>query len=268
MYDAAKTPDAILIVVAFHPGAEEVESLLASLRNLSPSIAFAVVANDYRAGEPIDQLAEDACLFIVNRDNPGYGRAVNQAVRSLSERGPLPRYVAALNADLSWPPGSFEALLSFLDQDPSIALAVPLLCDQPGEVQKLCKQNPTLLGLFSRRFVPDAWKPSFLRRYDRWYVMADCDYSKIIDVPYLSGCCMIFRADYFVQVGGFDERYFLYLEDADITRQLGRLGRTVHLPVSTVTHNWGRGNHRSKRLTMVNLHSGWLYFRKWGLRLW
>ena len=67
---------------------------------------------------------------------------------------------------------------------------------------------------------------------------------------------------------GFDPRFFLYFEDADITRRLGRHGRTVHLPVAEVMHHWGRGSYTSFWLTMVNLHSAWLYFRKWGLRWW
>jgi len=45
------------------------------------------------------------------------------------------------------------------------------------------------------------------------------------------------------------------------------MGRTVHLPEARVSHYWGHGNHRSKRLTLVNFHSAWIYFRKWGIRL-
>jgi GT2 family glycosyltransferase len=70
------------------------------------------------------------------------------------------------------------------------------------------------------------------------------------------------------KVGGFDPRFFLYFEDADITRRLAELVPTVNLPCGTVTHHWGKGSYRNWRLTMVNLHSAWLYFRKWGLQLW
>jgi GT2 family glycosyltransferase len=95
--------------------------------------------------------------------------------------------------------------------------------------------------------------------------MAHKDYETVFDVPYLSGCCMLIASDAFSRIGGFDDRFFLYLEDADITRRLASLGQAVHLPVASVVHHWGRGNHRSKRLTLVNLHSAWIYFRKWGL---
>ena len=262
------TPQAVLVVVAFHPSKPEVERIRSCLAALDPAIGYAVVANAHQPGEPVDALAEGSLAFIGNRGNPGYGRAVNQAVAALRRQGLTPPYLAALNTDLAWTPGTFETLLAAMENDPQLMLAVPQLLSPEGEAQRLCKQNPTMLGLFSRRFVPDRFKPGWLHRYDRWYVMAEADYDHSFQVPYLSGCCMMIRASAFDAVGGFDEHFFLYLEDADLTRALGQLGRTLHWPAASVVHHWGRGNHRSWRLTLVNFHSAWIYFRKWGLKLW
>ena len=257
--------DLLLLVVAYHPSAAEVAELAACLKALPERIGYAVVVNDHRPGEPVERLAEGAVAFLTNRDNPGYGRAVNRLVRQF---GDLPPWLGVLNTDLSWQPGSFEQLLAWLQHQPGVALAVPQIVDGQGVVQKLCKQNPTLLGLFSRRFLPDRFKPAWLKRYDRWYVMADRDYSQVFEVPYLSGCCMLMRTKPFQRVGGFDERFFLYLEDADLTRSLSREGQCLHLPIARVMHGWGRGNYRNLRLMTVNLLSAWHYFRKWGLALW
>ena len=98
--------------------------------------------------------------------------------------------------------------------------------------------------------------------------MADQNYEEVFEAPYLSGCCMLIRSEAFRRAGGFDERYFLYLEDADLTRSLARDGRCVHLPVAAVVHNWGRGNYRNLWLMAVNLASAWHYFCKWGWALW
>jgi GT2 family glycosyltransferase len=260
--------EAILVIVAFHPSEAEVQRIQACLGSLPLGIGYAVVANDHRPREPVDALYEGAVLFLSNAHNPGYGRAVNQAVRALRNNGYLPVFLGALNTDLAWQPGTFETLLDRMVDHSNVVLVVPKLVDPDGVPQQLCKRNPTLLGLFSRRFVPDWIKPFWLRRYDRWYVMADHDYTAPFEAPYLSGCCMLMRASAFLAVGGFDERFFLYLEDADLTRALSRQGRTLHLPAATVVHHWGRGNHRSCRLTVVNLHSVWLYFEKWGWCLW
>jgi GT2 family glycosyltransferase len=254
----------LLLFVAYHPSQREVEQLQACLRELPPQVGYAVVVNDHHPGEPVEQLALGADGFLINQDNPGYGRAVNRLVVHL---GQLPPYIGVLNTDLSWQQGTFETLLNWLVAHQDVALAVPQLLDTDGSPQHLCKQHPTLLGLFSRRFIPERFKPRWLRLYDRWYVMHGHDYSKVLDVPYLSGCCMLMRSSAFLAVEGFDEAFFLYLEDADLTRRLALLGRTVHLPEAAVTHHWGRGNHRSKWLTLVNFHSAWIYFRKWNIRL-
>jgi GT2 family glycosyltransferase len=255
----------LLLLVAYHPSPLEVAQLQACLAELPPEVGYAVVVNDHEPGEPVEQLAADADHFLTNRDNPGYGRAVNRLTVRLAE---LPPYLGVLNTDLAWQPGTFEQILSWLQGHPEVSLAVPQILDEAGSLQKLCKHHPTLLGLFSRRFLPEPLKPRWMKRYDRWYVMADQDYSQVFEVPYLSGCCMLMRSEAFRRAGGFDERYFLYLEDADLTRSLAREGRCVHLPVAAVVHGWGRGNYRNLGLVAANLASAWHYFRKWGWALW
>jgi GT2 family glycosyltransferase len=260
-----KRRDLVLLLVAFHPSVDEVKQLLGALAGLPQWIGYAVIVNDHCPGEAAEQLADGAEAFLCNSDNPGYGRGINRLV---SQLGDLPEYIGVLNTDLSWQPGTFEAMLAWLNSHPDVCLAVPQILNPAGEVQKLCKLNPTVLGLFSRRFIPDSLKPNFLKRYDRRYVMSDQDYLKPFDVPYLSGCCMLMRSDPFRKIGGFDERYFLYLEDADLTRSLRKEGRCVHLPIAEVVHGWGRGNYRNLRLMLVNLASSWYYFQKWGWTLW
>lgn len=260
--------EAVLVVVAFHPGAGEVERLGTCLRTLPAEIGYAVVANDFRQGEEVEALAPGSLLFVRNQSNPGYGRAINQTVSCLREMGIRPPFLGALNTDLAWKPHTFETLLEAMRKDPTLMLTVPQLLDPQGRVQHLCKRNPTVLGLFSRRFLPERLKPRWLRNYDSFYAMEDLNYRSPFSAPYLSGCCMMIRRDAFDSVGGFDERFFLYLEDADLTRSLYRLGRTMHWPEAEVIHHWGRGNHRSLRLTMVNLQSAYLYFSKWGWQLW
>jgi GT2 family glycosyltransferase len=254
----------LLLLVAYHPSLQEVEKLQGCLAALPPQVGYAVVVNDHHPGDPVEQLTPGADAFLANPDNPGYGRAVNRLVAHL---GQLPPYIGVLNTDLSWIPGTFERLLGWLHQHPEVSLAVPEILDEAGFPQRLCKRNPTVLGLFSRRFLPDWLKPAWLKRYDRWYVMADQNYQEMFEAPYLSGCCMLIRSDAFRHAGGFDERYFLYLEDADLTRTLATQGRCVHLPVARVVHGWGRGNYRNLGLMAVNFASAWHYFRKWGWRL-
>jgi GT2 family glycosyltransferase len=184
----------LLLLVSYRSSLQEVEQLKACLAALRPEVGYAVVVNAHQPGEPVEQLAAGADGFLTNADNPGYGRAVNRLAAQLGE---LPPYIGVLNTDLSWQPGTFEGLLAWLQQHPEVNLAVPQILDPAGTPQKLCKRHPTVLGLFSRRFLPAWLKPAWLKRYDRWYVMADQNYEEVFEAPYLSGCCMLIRSEAF-----------------------------------------------------------------------
>ena len=259
---------ALLVVVAHHPPQEHVQRLKQCLACLPSSIAYAVVINDHHPGEAVEALLPRAAMTVVQRANPGYGRAFNLLWQRWCASHGIPPLVGVLNTDLSWEPGSFERLISWLETHPAVTAATPELRFPDGQRQFLCKRNPTLLALLSRRFLPRRIKPRSLRRYDRWYTMRDRNYSSVFSASYLSGCCLLMRGWAVAREQGFDPRFFLYFEDADITRRLARHGDTVNLPIACVQHHWGRGSYLSLKLTLVNLHSAWLYFRKWGLQLW
>ncbi len=235
------------------------------LLKLADNIGFALVINDYQYSEQIQYLIDKADFYLLNKKNLGYGKAINKLVSKIRD---LPDYIGILNQDLSWEKGTFEKLLAWLKLNKNVSLAVPKILNRQGEMQKLCKRNPTVLALLSRRFIPSCIKPKWLKKYDRWFVMDDFNYNDIFEVPYLSGCCMLVRTDAFNGVGGFDENYFLYLEDADLSRSLSQFGRCLHLPIAEVVHNWGRGNYEHINLMFINIHSALMYFSKWGWVFW
>ena len=257
--------DLIIAFVAYSPSVADIARLHESILNLSPVVGYAIYVNGFSPGDCVERLFNGADLVVTTVGNVGYGRAVNALARRLEK---LPPYFAAANVDLYWRSGAVEALLTYLREHPDVSLAVPAIQDEKGCLQKLCKRNPTILALASRRFVPALLKPPWLKRYDDWYIMCEKNYKRVFECEYLSGCFMVFRGDVFKVMGGFDERYFLYLEDADITRSASEYGRCLHLPVSSVVHRWGRGSHKSIRLSMVNIVSAWRYFGKWGFEWW
>ena len=86
-------------------------------------------------------------------------------------------------------------------------------------IQGLNKRYPTLWDLFLRRFIPKRLQKIFRRRMD-YYEMRDFGCSREYDVPFLSGAFMLCRSDLLKQLGGFDPRYFLHFEDADLCRRV------------------------------------------------
>lgn len=90
------------------------------------------------------------------------------------------------------------------------------------------------------------------------------NYDKIMDVPYLSGCFMLFRTSSLRRIGLFDERFFMYPEDIDITRRMHAEFRTVFFPGATIVHDHARESYKSASALWVHLYNLAKYFNKWG----
>lgn len=93
--------------------------------------------------------------------------------------------------------------------------------------------------------------------------MKETGYDKPFEVEYATGCFMFFRTEIFKQLKGFDEHIFLYLEDADITRRVNQISKTIFYPYNYVIHDWQRGAHKNLKLMWINVKSAIWYFWKW-----
>ncbi len=164
--------------------------------------------------------------------------------------------------------GTLLELLSALEADPSLAMIQPMLVDANGAgVQRLCRNNPTLLSQLGRGIAPVLYR-RLLGRYDNWYEMVGIAYGDCpVESQYLSGCFMLCRRSCLDLVNWFDPRFFMYLEDADLTRRLSGVGRCLHEPRLRVGHVWAKGSHRSLRLKLVAIVSYIQYGCKWGFRI-
>jgi GT2 family glycosyltransferase len=201
--------------------------------------------------------------LIENAVNVGYGRAHNQALHQVSSR-----YHIICNPDILFTEDVFTPLVGFMEQFPGIGIICPRFVHLDGSLQPLNRRNPTVMDLFLRRFLPEGLKPLFRERLDT-YEMRDVGYEAVCDVPFMTGAFMCCRTDVLKAIGGFDERFFLYFEDADLSLRVQQFGfRTAYFPEACVTHAWERMAHRNWRMAWVFSISAWRYFRKWGLRLW
>ena len=85
-----------------------------------------------------------------------------------------------------------------------------------------------------------------------------------MNVPYLSGCFMLLRTSTLEDVGLFDERFFLYPEDIDLTRRIHKKYKTLFYPYVSVIHEYGRGSYKSMKLLYFHIVNMCRYFNKWG----
>ncbi len=196
--------------------------------------------------------------YLFSSGNIGYGRAHNVAIKeSLKNTS----YHLVLNPDVYFEKDTIEKLYLFMEKHQDAGLVMPEVKDPVGELQMLCKLLPTPQNLLGRRFFPNAlWSKSLNEQYE----LRSSDYNRIMNVPFLSGCFMFLRTSALKQVGLFDERFFLYTEDTDLTRRIHKHYQTMYFPQATIYHYHERGSYKDLWLLWCNILSAIKYFNKWG----
>lgn len=195
--------------------------------------------------------------YLSGHGNIGYGRGHNLAITESVGRH---RYHLVCNPDISIPSGTISALCAVLDKRPEVGLCMPRIVGLNGHVQHLCKRLPTPIDLIFRRFVPRSLVSERIHRYE----MRDLSYEEEMTPPTLSGCFMFFRATVLSELGGFDPRFFMYLEDTDLSRRAGQLAVNLYYPRVTVIHGYAKGSYKSIKLLGYHVMSAIRYFNKWG----
>lgn len=189
-----------------------------------------------------------------NEANRGYGAAVNQA--ATASRAP---YLLILNSDTRLAPGALTALGQYLDKHPLAAILGPRLLNTDGSLQRSCFPLPTLLDSFlnmTRLGQLMTSVPTLRNAYLRtWpHTSARC-------VPWLSGAALAVRREAFETVGGFDESFFLYYEEADLCLRVTTAGWQIHFaPVTQVVHVGGASAAQRRADTNVQRYASLMHF--------
>jgi GT2 family glycosyltransferase len=215
---------------------------------------------------PTDELrilvTDSRIEYFHNSDNPGFGASHNVAIEKAFELDS--DYHLVLNPDIYFEKGNLETLCDFMDSNINVGHVMPKVTYPNGEFQYLCKTNPTFFDLFARGFMPSFVKKVFQKRMDK-YEYKNRDYNKnIYDIPYLSGCFMFLRTATLREVGFFDDKIFMYLEDADLTRRFLEVSQTVYFPEAHVYHHFAKLTHKKMKFKWITVESAFIYFNKWG----
>ena len=196
--------------------------------------------------------------YIFNNKNLGYGAAHNIAIRqTIQQHCP---YHLVVNPDIAFEATILEKLVQFMECHSEIGSAMPKVLYPDGKVQYLCKLIPSPFDLVFRRFLPNSWT----RKRREQFELRASGYNRIMDVPYLSGCFMFLRTKALEEVGLFDERFFMYPEDIDLTRRIHSKYRTVFNPEVQVIHNHEQGSYKNGSLLYIHISNMMKYFNKWG----
>jgi len=256
------TPEVLVVIVNYNAGPALQACLASAIADLDGVDWRAVVVDNASTDGSLDTLASSPSVTLVrNVTNVGFGAAVNQAARL--HAAPL---LWLLNPDCLVRSGTVSTLSRTLDEHPECAIAAPRLLNADGSTQQSARGWPTLsTGLFGRHSLLARWFPDSkqARTNLRARELVAADHARA-EVDWVMGAAMLIRREWFDEVRGFDEQFFLYWEDADLCRRLYERGASTRfVPGAIVEHVGGRSSRTAHRASTRAFHrSAYLYYAK------
>ena len=196
-------------------------------------------------------------LFINNLKNVGFARANNQGAKVANGD-----FLLFINPDTILTEGAAESMLNYIRSDSSIGILGPKVLNPDQTIQYSCRRFPTVWsGLFNRYSLATRFFPN--NRYSRDYLMLDYGHNSIRSVDWVSGCCMMTSNSTFKKVNGFDESYFLFIEDVDLCQIIKKKGlRVVYFPNAKILHKISSSNSRLTFQVIIKRHKGMIYYNQ------
>jgi len=190
--------------------------------------------------------------------NKGFGYGHNAILDMINSK-----YHFVVNPDIEIENSEqIKKMVDYLDMNKDVGMLSPLILSPDLSIQYLCKTNPTVFDMLIRRISPNLFK----QRQDK-YIMKETGYNNIMKLDYATGSFMVFRTDIYIALRGFDNAFFMYLEDADITRRVNEISKAIFYPEARVIHAWERSGHKSFKSAKITVQSMIVYFNKWGWKL-
>lgn len=244
-------------LVTYHNQIEDLELLMNSFVNEELVVPFYVWDNSATNELKTFFSQFDFVNYYHSGDNIGFGAGHN---RNLARLTTPSDYLLVVNPDVYFNKGTLTEIIDYAGKHSNISQLMPLVRYPDGKLQRLCKRLPTPFDLLIRRFIPF----NVFTRRRAYYEMEDFSYDEVREIPFLSGCFSLVRMDAMLKVGGYDERFFMYMEDLDLCRRLKGEGETIFYPGATIYHKFEKESYRSFLLLKIHATSAIKYFNKYG----
>jgi GT2 family glycosyltransferase len=202
-------------------------------------------------------LKDDRVEYIFNNKNLGFGAAHNVVLRRIVKKS---TYHLVLNPDVTFEQNVLPSIYNYMENNSDVGLLMPKVLYPNGRIQHICKLIPSPSDLIFRRFLPSLLFKKQLNNYDLRFT----GYNHLMEVPVLSGCFMFMRTAVLAKAGFFDERFFLYLEDTDLSRRFYMVAKNIYYPAVEIIHDHERGSYKNLKLLYIHSKSAIQYFNKWG----
>jgi GT2 family glycosyltransferase len=145
--------------------------------------------------------------------------------------------------------------------DKNIGMMMPQILNLDGSIQYLPKLLPSPFSILYRKFkLPKFHYKNFIMKYELRFI----EDNLIYNAPIISGCFTLLNINAIKKVGFYDDNFFMYFEDWDLSRRIGETYKTLYFPLVSVFHGYESGANKNLKLLKIFIQSALYYFNKWG----
>ena len=247
-------------IVLYHENLEELSNTIQCFLNVDISKKLYLIDNTDDARFK-GLFTNDDITYISNDKNLGFGAGHNVILNQIENHS---KYHLILNPDVNFESRVIINLIDKLKKHEMVSMIAPKVLFLDGNFQNSCRRYPRIIELLARRF--NLLQSMFKKNISKGkYTDKDLDASFFAE--YITGCFHLYKTDDFVKLGGFDERYFLYMEDVDICKKIQKLDKLkLYYPKEEIRHVLKQGSSKDNKLFFIHTFSAIKYFLKWGFR--
>jgi GT2 family glycosyltransferase len=197
--------------------------------------------------------------YVHNPANPGFGASHNVAIEKAIGLGS--KYHFIVNPDIYFEGDVITPMVEYMADDATIGMMMPQILNEDGTIQNLPKLLPSPFSILKRKLKkPVRTYQKFINEYELRSVPKDLIYN----APVLSGCFTLLNLDAIKNVGMYDDEFFMYFEDWDLSRRMHQRYKTIYFPKVSVVHEYESGANKNSKLFKIFVNSAITYFNKWG----
>ncbi len=248
----------LISIVLYKTNLKDISRCINSIRKFRPEQKIIFIDNS--PDKNLKKFLEDYKFidYFHSKKNIGYGAGHNIAIRKSIKHGF--KYHLVINADIYFESDVLNEMISYMNTNENIGNMMPKIMNIDGSIQRLCKLIPNPFDLIKRVIFKNP--VNFEKDYQ--FSLKSFKYDKAAFIPYLSGCFMMLRISKIKKIGMFDERFFMYPEDLDLSRRIALKFDSIFFPKCEVYHKHNAVSKKSLRMFIVHALNMIIYFNKWG----
>ena len=246
-------------IVLFQSNVLEIKNNIDSICASGRDIKFYLIDNSAVSHISFFCRTDSRIEYIHNEINIGFGRGHNIALKKAIDLGA--QYHFIINPDVDFNINAIVEMVEYMVIHKEVGMMMPKVLNRDGSIQFLPKLLPNPFNILMRKLKwPDFYYKKFIDRYE----MRTEPNNIVYCTPVLSGCFSLLRIESVKDIGGFDERFFMYFEDWDLSRRMFRKYKTIYYPLVSVNHGYESGASKKMKLFFIFFKSFFIYFNKWG----